>query len=166
MENISAYSPEFRGPDATSALDEPLGNGPEVTLTIHGQRVSVHADRRFSSMDDAKQWLMSFWYNHASEFCEAEGNFITGLPEVRCRHKHRMHGFARYDGEYFFTQVMHKMAPQQMYECSFSAFRMADMQFNEPDQETEALTVESEDLGQRTPAANDAVNQWRRAGGS
>lgn len=166
MENVSSYSPEFRGPDATSALDEPLGNGPEVTLTIHGQRVSVQADRRFTSMDDAKRWLMSFWYQYASEFCEAEGDFITGLPEVRCRHRHKMNGFARYDGEYFFTQVSHKMGTKQMYACSFSAFRMVDMLFAEPEQEDETLTVESEDLGQRTPAANDAVAQWRRAGGS
>jgi len=165
MENISAYTPEFRGPDATSLIDEPLGNGPEVTLTIHGQRVSVQADRRFSSMDDARRWLMSFWYMHASEFCEAEGEFITGIPEIHCRHRHSMNGFARYDGSYFFTQVTHKMGSGNLYITSFSGYRMVDMLMSEPEQETEALTVESEELGQLTPEARDVVNEWERAGG-
>jgi len=163
MENVSRYSPEFRGPDATALMDEPLGNGPEVVLTIHGRRTSVQADRNFRTIDDARRWLMSFWYNHASEFCEAEGEFIQGIPEVHCRHKHQFDGLTRFDGLYFLTQVSHKMSAGSMYTTSFSGYLMVDMLFNEPEQENGEMTVESEDMGQLTPQAQDVLERWRRA---
>ena len=165
MENVSSYTSEFRGPDATALMTETLGSGPEVLLSINGQRVAVQANRRFTSMDDACRWLMAFWYQHAPEFCEAEGEFIAGLPEIHCRHKHVMNGFSRYDGNYFLTQVSHKMSPGSVYTTSFSGYRVVDMLWSPPDQETEALTVESEEMGQLTPAAQDIVNEWERAGG-
>lgn len=163
MENVSRYSPEFRGPDSTALMDEPLGNGPEVVLTIHGRRTSVQADRNFRTIDDARRWLMSFWYNHASEFCEAEGEFIQGIPEVHCRHKHEFDGLTRFDGTYFLTQVSHKMSSGSMYTTSFSGYLMVDMLNNEPEQENGEMTVESEDMGQLTPQALDVLERWRRA---
>ena len=163
MENVSRYSPEFRGPDATELLDGPLGNGPEVVLTIHGRRTSVQADRNFRTIDDARRWLMSFWYNHASEFCEAEGEFIQGIPEIHCRHKHDFDGLTRFDGTYFLTQVSHKMSAGSMYTTSFSGYLMVDMLNNEPEQENGRMTVESEDMGQLAPQAQDVLERWRRA---
>lgn len=163
MENVSRYSPEFGGPDSTALMDEPLGNGPEVVLTIHGRRTSVQADRNFRSIEDARRWLMSFWYNHASEFCEAEGEFIQGIPEVHCRHKHLFGGFTRFDGVYFLTQVSHKMSAGSMYTTSFSGYLMVDMLFNEPEQETDELTVESENMGETTPQTDDVEQRWDRA---
>lgn len=163
MENISRYSPEFRGPDSTALLDEPLGSGPEVTLTIHGRRTSVQADRNFRNIDDARRWLMSFWYNHASEFCEAEGEFIQGIPEIHCRHKHQFDGLTRFDGIYFLTQVSHKMSPGAMYTTSYSGYLMVDMLFNEPEQENGMMTVESENMGQLSPQTLDVLERWRRA---
>lgn len=163
MENISQYSPEFRGPDSTALLDEPLGNGPEVVLTIHGRRTSVQADRNFRSIDDARRWLMSFWYNHASEFCEAEGDFIQGIPELHCRHKHTFDGLTRFDGTYFLTQVTHKMDTGSMYTTTFSGYLMVDMLNNEPEQENGLMSVESENMGELSPQTLDVLERWRRA---
>lgn len=163
MENISNYTQEFRGPDATSVIDEPIGNGPEVVLSIHGQRVAVTANRRFTSMDDAKRWLMSFWYRHASEFCEAEGDCVIGIPEIRCRHRHTIRGFGRYDGKYFFTKTSHKMGSGNVYSTSFSMYRLSDMLEGVPDQETSGTSVESNDMGSIPAAARDVVRRWQEA---
>lgn len=159
MENLSRFAPEFRGPDATSEIHEPLGSGPEVVLSIQGQRVSVQANRRFTTIDDARQWLMAFWFQHASEFCEGEGEMLIGIPEVHCRHKHNLRGYGRFDGEYFFTKVTHKMSSGQAYATTFSGFRMVDMLMSPPDQETDALTVESNELGQLIPSAQEVVRR-------
>lgn len=163
MENVSQYSPEFRGPDASSQITEPIGNGPEVVLTIHGQRVSVSADRQFRSIEEARRWLMAFWYQHASEFCEAEGDCIIGIPEIRCRHRHMINGFGRYDGNYFFTKVSHRMGGKSTYTTEFSVFRMGEMLDVLPDQEGNSTSVESNDMGQITPEARDVINRWQEA---
>lgn len=163
LENVSRYAPEFRGPDATSSVEEPLGSGPEVVLSIHGQRVSVAANRRFTSMDDARRWLMAFWYQHASEFCEAEGDCVIGIPEIRCRHRHNISGFGRYDGPYFFTKVTHSMRPGNVYTTEFSTYRVVDMLDVTPDAEGDSLSVESNEMGEITPEARDVIRRWQDA---
>jgi hypothetical protein len=163
MNNVSSYSPEFRGPDGPSAIEEPVGNGPEVTLTIHGQRTSVVANRRFTSMDDARRWLMSFWIRHASEFCEADGQTIMGLPEIKGRHRHVLNGVGRFSGAYFFTKSTHKMATGSIYTTTFSSHRIHDAFWGEAQSEDENLSVESNEMGVMTPAVQDVLSRWRRA---
>jgi hypothetical protein len=163
MENISRYAPEFRGPDATAPIEEPLGNGPEVVLSIHGQRVAVAANRRFASMDDARRWLMAFWYQHASEFCEAEGDCVIGIPEIRCRHRHTISGFGRYDGSYFFTKVTHAIKAGNIYTTDFSTYRVVDMLDVVPDAEGDTMSVESNEMGEITPEARDVIRRWQDA---
>ena len=163
MENISRYTPEFRGPDGTRDIQEPLGNGPEIVLTVSGQRSVVTANRRFANMDDARRWLMAFWIRYASEFCEADGNIIIGLPEIHARHKHVVNGVGRFGGAYFFTKVSHKMATGSIYETTFTGYRVVDLIDHEPISDDSSISVESNDLGVLTPEVRDVLTRWQEA---
>ena len=146
MDNVSRYSTEFRGPNASQLLTDPIGDGPDAVLTIHGQRVSVPVNRPFVDAEDARRWLMAFWMRHASEFCEAEGKLIVGVPDIHARHRHGVRGVGRFGGEYFFTKVNHKMNPGAPYETTFSGFRVTDiMMSTEP--VTASVTSESDEVG-------------------
>jgi len=145
MENISRYSTEFRGPDASRLMQDPLGSGPEAVLMIHGQRVSVPLNRSFTDAEDARRWLMSFWIRHASEFCEAEGKMIIGVPDVHARHRHNVVGVGRYSGAYFFTKVTHRMGAGSAYETTFSGFKVNDMMFQTAS--TDDVAVETVSIG-------------------
>lgn len=148
MDQLSRYSPEFRGPDGNGTIDEPLGTGPQVTLTINGQRTQVLANRRFTDINDARRWLMAFWIRHAADFCTAEGKTIIGLPEMRARQVHEIIGIGRVSGGYFITKATHKMGAGQFYSVSFASYRIVDMIFSEAESESELVSVESHTLGE------------------
>lgn len=156
MDSVSQYSPEFRGPDGTQPIREPLGNGPEVILTIHGQRVSVVADRVFTDPEDARRWLMAFWMRHASDFCTIEGTTIIGLPEMRARQKHMITGMGRLDGTYFISKTTHRMATGSPYQVSFSGYR-TDSTSVTPSSEGNNLSVDDSPLGEINPTEIDTT---------
>jgi hypothetical protein len=162
VENVSRYSPEFLGPDASSSIAEPLGMGPEVVLTIHGMRVRTVANRRFTSVEDARRWLLAFWFMYASEFCEAEGEMIIGIPEIKARHSHVFNGFGRVDGSYFLTKVNHVMGTGSTYSTKFSAYRQIDLLFG-PQQDSDQFSVESDPPGELSPETNSVLTNWRNA---
>lgn len=152
MDSVNRYSPEFRGPDNTAIIREPLGNGPEVVLTIHGRRTTVIADRPFTDPEDARRWLMAFWMRHASDFCTFEGDTIIGFTELRARQAHQFEGFGRIDGQFFITKATHTMATGSGYKTSFSGYRIVDMIEGAPLSESELLTVDDNALGERNPS--------------
>jgi len=152
MDNVNRYSPEFRGPDNTAQIRQPLGNGPEVVLTIHGHRTTVIADRPFTDPEDARQWLMAFWMRHASDFCTFEGDTIIGFPELRARQSHIFQGMGRIDGAFFITKSTHTMSTGSGYKTSFSGYRIVDMIEGAPLTESELLTVDDTALGERNPS--------------
>lgn len=148
MENLSRYAPEFRGRYAgwlNSDGIAPEGSGPEVVLTIHGQRVSVPIMRPFTDAAEARRWLMAFWIRHASEFCEAEGKLIIGIPEVHARHRHSISGVGRFSGNYFFTKVSHRMSSGSAYETTVSGYRVVEMMFDTDS--PEPVSVETREIG-------------------
>lgn len=151
MDSVSAYSPEFRGPDGTQDIREPLGNGPEVVLTIHGRRTIVVADRPFTDPEDARRWLMAFWMRHAADFCTMEGETIIGLPEMRARQKHQFMGIGRIDGGFFITKATHKMGGSKIYNVSFSGYRVVDIMEGAVNTESDLLTVDDNALGESNP---------------
>lgn len=151
MDSINPYSSEFRGPDGPAAIPEPIGNGPQVTLTIHGQRVQTIANRPFTSMDDARRWLMAFWFRHATEFCQVEGDTIIGLPEMRARQKHQITGIGRTSGDFFITKATHSMKPGSVYQSKFSGYRVVDFLAAPVTPTSNLMTVDSNDLGQSEP---------------
>ena len=153
MDSVNNYSTEFRGPDGSSRIEEPLGNGPQVVLSIHGQRVAVSAGRNFSTPEDARIWLMSFWYRHAADFCQAEGETVIGLPEMRARQFHYVEGVGRSSGKYFITKATHKMGTGAFYTVNFSGYRIVDMLESEPNPDDQHLTIEDSELGQRNTVA-------------
>lgn len=106
--------------------NQPLGQGPEVVLSIHGQRVRTMADRRFSSAEDARRWLMAFWYRYAQEFCEFEGDCMIGLPELHARQRHELTGIGQAAGDFFFSKVTHSMRSGEGYQTKLSGFRVVD----------------------------------------
>jgi phage protein D len=154
MDTVSQYSPEFRGPDGTSTIREPLGNGPEVVLTIHGRRTTVVADRPFTDPEDARRWLMAFWMRHASDFCTAEGKTIIGLPEMRARQQHIFTGIGRIDGAFFITKATHKMS-KSGYNCTFSGYRIVDLLEGNAITENDLLTVDENALGESNPVESN-----------
>ncbi len=151
MDSVNPYSPEFRGPDGPATIPEPLGNGPEVTLTIHGQRVQTIANRPFTDMDDARRWLMAFWYRHATDFCQIEGDTIIGLPEMRARQKHSIDGIGRVSGNFFITKSTHSMKSRSIYTSTFSGYRVVDFMEAPVTPDSNLLTVDSNALGEMVP---------------
>lgn len=149
MDNVNNYNSEFRGDSGPNSIPDPLGDGPEVTLAVHGQRIHVVADHRFTSAEDARIWLMSYWINHANDFALIEGNTIVGIPELRAREHHQFQGIGqRYSGTYFVTQARHMMSPNTMYTTEFTARRSSALQPG--DENTEALTVDQREIGTNT----------------
>jgi len=157
MDSVNPYSPEFRGPDGAGTIEEPLGNGPEVVLTIHGQRTAVVANRPFTDMEDARRWLMGFWYRHATDFCQIEGDTLIGLPEMRARQKHTINGIGRISGAFFITKATHRMSTKAFYSAKFSGYRLVDFMFAPPTGESELLTVDSNELGESNPDPESIV---------
>lgn len=152
VENLSDYSPEFRGPDGPMPITEPVGRGPEVTLLIHGQRVVTHANRPFTSAEEARQWLMAYWLRHANDFLLIEGKTIIGIPELRGREFHRFAGIGRMEGEYFVTTSTHRMSTGQLYTTEFGGRKVLGAGWRASDDaESEMLSVDSTELGTPFP---------------
>jgi hypothetical protein len=151
MDNVSPVYTQLRRNSATTNID-PIGDGPEVTLNIFGRRTSVIADRNFQSPEDARDWLVSFWIRHARDFCRVEGQTIIGLPEMRARQHHDIHGIGRLGGNFFITKTTHKMGAGHVYETRFSGFKNPQAQFRESDVETE-----SNALGDLPPPSEDTT---------
>lgn len=150
MENVSQYSPEFRGPDAAQQITEPVGDGPQVTLMIHGQRVQTHSNRRFANAEDARNWLLAFWLRHAQEFLLIEGETIIGIPEMRARQRHQFQGIGRYAGRFFVTLARHKLGGGARYQTMFTGRRVVD--FNQQDDPGDDLFVlDQTNLGESEP---------------
>jgi len=150
MENVSDYSSEFRGPDGSREIQEPVGDGPEVTLMIHGQRVQTHANRRFTSAEDARQWLMSFWLEHAQDFIHLDGDTIIGIPELRAREFHQFEGLRRFSGRYFVSMARHSMSVGQKYSTNFIARKVVNFQGGD-EAGDDMLTVDQTTLGESEP---------------
>ena len=159
VENISNYSPEFRGPDGPMPIDEPVGRGPEVTLLVHGQRVVTHARRPFASAEDARQWLMAYWFRHANDFLLIEGKTIIGIPELRGREFHLFTGIGRVEGEYFVTTARHHMAAGTLYQTEFGGRKVlgSGWRASEND-EIDLLAADVNALGVSPPDTEDAVH--------
>jgi hypothetical protein len=146
MDNVDPnFAPWSGVVEGSEGNQDPIGDGPEVTLTIHGQRVRVNADHRFTTAEDARQWLMSYWLRHAEDYMHIEGNTIVGIPECRAREKHEFDGIGRYSGGFFVTQVRHEMKPQQVYKTSFTARKVVD--YNEDDLGDDMVVVDQEEIG-------------------
>lgn len=155
MENVDENFSPWRGVvEGSSPNQDPVGDGPEVTLTIHGQRVRVNANHRFTSAEDARQWLMAYWLRHAEDYMYIEGSTIVGLPEMRAREKHEFDGLGRYSGGFFVTQARHSLAPNQIYRVEFTARKVVN--FNEDDLGDNMVVVDSEDLGAAEVEAPEA----------
>lgn len=148
MDNVNNYNSEFRGESGINPIGNPLGDGPEVTLAVHGQRVHVRANHMFTSAEDARIWLMAYWINHAEDFALLEGNTIVGIPELRAREHHIFEGLFRFSGTYFVTQARHYMSPGSMYCTEFTARRSSTLQPG--DDNTDALTVDQKEIGSGT----------------
>jgi len=149
MDNVNSYTSEFRGDGGPNSIPDPLGDGPEVTLAVHGQRIHVNANHRFTSAEDARIWLMAYWVKHAEDFALIDGNTIVGIPELRAREHHQFLGIGRrYSGKYFVTQARHMMSPNTMYTTEFTARRSSTLQPG--DDNTEALTVDQREIGTNT----------------
>jgi hypothetical protein len=154
MDNVDPNFSPWRGVvEGSEPNQDPIGDGPEVTLTVQGERVRVNADHRFTSAEDARQWLMAYWLRHAEDYMFMEGNTIVGLPECRAREKHQFLGIGRYAGSYFITQVRHSMSPGQVYGTTFTARKIVD--FNQDDLGDDMVVVDSEDIG----AGETAIDQ-------
>lgn len=147
MSNVSRYSPEFRDQNGTTEIAEPLGSGPEVVLTINGQRTRVVPNKYFESIEEARLWLMAFWLRYAEEFCQADGETLIGLPELRARQRHTFTGTERFDGTYFITKATHRMATGQDYKTKFSGFRMVDILYGGAENDGQYMSVEEDDIG-------------------
>jgi phage protein D len=147
MDNVDPNFAPFRGVvQGSESNQDPIGDGPEVTLTVAGQRVRVNANHRFTSAEDARQWLMSYWLRHAEDYMHMSGNMIVGLPECRARERHEFQGIGRYAGEAFITEVRHAMSPGQIYETSFTIRKSAD--FNQDDLGDDMVVLDQEIMGQ------------------
>jgi phage protein D len=138
LDNVNENYGNFRnyGPDSS---EEILGDGPEITLVVHGQRVNVNASRRFRNADDARRWLIGYWIQHASDFITLEGDTIIGIPELRGREKHIFQGIERYSGEYFVTQARHTLSPGNGYKTSFIARKVVDYRHDNTDSDLTVL---------------------------
>lgn len=148
LDNLNENMSEFRDTDLMNR--EPIGNGPDVVLSIHGQRVHVNADRRFTSAEDARRWLMAYWMRYAEDFFTIEGNTIVGIPEMRAREYHNIHGIGRYSAEFFITQARHVMGPGKMYSTSFVG--RAKNPYNPDDEQgDDMLVVDQSNLGENQP---------------
>jgi hypothetical protein len=159
VENVSDYSPEFRGPDGPMQIEDPVGNGPEVTLLIHGQRIVTHARQPFETAEEARQWLMGYWLRHANDFLLIEGKTIIGIPELRAREFHLFTGIGRLEGEYFVTTARHRLSPGQLYQTEFSGRKVLAQGWRASDNaEIDLLTVDSYELGVLPPDTEDEVH--------
>jgi len=158
LDNLNENMEELSVPGEMTERRDPIGNGPEVILRIHGERVRVNADRRFTSADDARVWLMSFWLEHARDFYFIEGDTIVGIPEMRAREYHVLEGFGRYSGEFFITQSRHGMSPGQGYRTSFVG--RAKSPFREGDEQGDDMLVTDQTvLGESQPTPeSETVN--------
>lgn len=134
--NFHTYGPEAR--------EDIIGEGPEVTLVIHGQRVRVNANRRFRSAEDARRWLVGFWIQHANDFITIDGDTIVGIPEIRGREKHVFQGVERFSGEYFLTQVRHTLSPGSGYKTSFVGRKVVSYQNESTD--SDLLVVDQSEV--------------------
>jgi len=150
MDNLSEYTDGIRGQGDSYQTNDPVGEGPEVVLRIHGQRVSVNADRRFTSAEDARRWLMSYWLSRAKDFYVIEGDTIIGIPEMRAREHHFLYGIGRYSGEFFITQATHSMSPGQIYKTTFVG-RAKTAALGTDEMGDDMLVVDQQTLGESQP---------------
>lgn len=150
MDNLNEYTEGIHVQGDPLDTNEPIPTGPEVVLRIHGQRIVTHADRRFTSAEEARLWLMSYWLRHARDFYFIEGDTIVGIPEMRAREYHFFEGFGRYSGEFFVTQTRHSMSPGQVYKTSFVA--RAKNPFREGNEQGDDMLVADQvNLGESQP---------------
>jgi len=147
MDNISEYTGDLRGPNGPATMSSPVGEGPEVTLIVHGQRVRTHADRRFRNVEEAREWLMAYWVTNAKDFHVIEGDTVIGIPELRGRQYHRFLGMERFSGRFFVSQVRHEMSTGSAYKTSFSGYK-AFSHSSDEDPGSDLLVVDQNEIGQ------------------
>jgi hypothetical protein len=154
MDNINEFSDRFRGQFGPNPAREPIGTGPEVVVAVHGQRVRTRANRIFQSIEDAKEWLMSYWLQHADDYFIINGETIIGIPEMRARQYHYIEGIGKYSGRFFVTATTHSIGTGRPYETSFVA--RADHEWDmSTASDSNMLTVESNNLGERSRDGED-----------
>lgn len=91
-----------------------------VKLFIGDYSFQVRANRRFRSEAELIQWARQWYRRHRENFVLSKGT-IVGVEHVMARQRHFISGIGMgLDGEYFFTNVTHKLGRDSGYqmECT------------------------------------------------
>lgn len=97
-----------------------------MVFTAFGQRLEVVSHKPFASKKAAQAWAERYMRARQENFVIGDG-VIVGTPDLRPRQIHLLGGLgSKYDGQWEFTQVKHKMAKGHPYEIRFQARRLYD----------------------------------------
>lgn len=101
-----------------------ISRGARVRFTAFGQTLEAIADRPFRSKKEAETFVKNWLRERERDFLILKGK-VVGIETLRPRQIHQFEGMsARLDGFYRFTQVKHTMAPGQIYNCDFVAYKV------------------------------------------
>ena len=89
-----------------------------VKLFINDYSFQARTNRRFKSEAELIQWAKQWYRRHRENFVLSHGTII-GVENVMARQIHKLAGLGMgLDGEYFFTNVTHKMSNTSGYELA------------------------------------------------
>lgn len=124
-ENDEAPDPFAEGePDLTiqdNKLEGKHTTGSDVKLFINDFSFEIRANRKFQDENDLINWAKQWFRRNRENFVLASGSII-GVETVAARQIHNLTGLGGgLDGEYFFSNVTHRMSNDTGYEleCSF-----------------------------------------------
>lgn len=89
-----------------------------VKLFIADYSFEARANRRFKSEAELIQWAKQWYRRHRENFVLSKGTII-GVEHVMARQRHSLKGLGMgLDGEYFFTNVTHRLGAGSGYELA------------------------------------------------
>lgn len=94
--------------------------GGAIRILFGDHTVDTVADRRFSSGEEATRWAAQWFRRNRENFQSGRGRLI-GFEELRCFQIHTLTGIGPYSGDWYFTQVEHKISRDSGYVTDFHA---------------------------------------------
>jgi len=114
-------SMEFTG-IVDDSIEQPPGDSSEVSLSFGNVAVKVIADRQFQTAAHVKEWAEKWYQEHHRDYFSGGGTVRgPGVETLRAMQVHGMEGLGvMWSGDYYFTNVNHKVSSQDGYEVRWS----------------------------------------------
>ena len=95
-----------------------------VKVKVGGRMQHVFSDKPFKSRKAAQRYAEEYIRRNREDYITARGKTI-GIEILQPRQVHKIvTGDARFDGDYYFTQVTHDFPARGVYENSFVAYKV------------------------------------------